>query len=72
MPSRLKKGFTLIELLIVIAIIATLSAVLVANLLSAQNSAKDVSTKGYMNQVIKQTATTLMTHNISCFVFINY
>lgn len=46
------EGFTLIELLIVIAIIGLLSAVLIPNLLSARNRAKDTAAQAYLREAL--------------------
>jgi prepilin-type N-terminal cleavage/methylation domain-containing protein len=50
-----QKGFTLIELLVVIAIIGILAGMVVVNMSSAPNAAKDATVKSYMDQV-KSTA----------------
>lgn len=49
----LKKGFTLVELLIVIAILAILSAVGVANFQSARIKARDVGRKSDLQTIAK-------------------
>lgn len=47
----MKRGFTLIELLIVISIIATLVALITANLLSSRNKARDAQRKHDLGQI---------------------
>jgi prepilin-type N-terminal cleavage/methylation domain-containing protein len=49
--SKKKKGFTLIELLVVIAIIGILATIVVVNVNTARNKAKDAVVKGNMDQV---------------------
>lgn len=49
--SRLSQGFTLIELLVTIAIIAVLSAVLIANMVGIRERAADTKTKNDLNQL---------------------
>jgi len=46
-----KKGFSLVELLVVISIIATLSAILLPNLMGARERAKDASRISDMNSL---------------------
>lgn len=45
------KGFTLIELLVVIAIIAILAVIIMVNVGSARNKAKDTAVMGNMNSL---------------------
>lgn len=54
---KASKGFTIIELLVVIAIIAVLAAIIMANVISYRNKAKDSAIKGDMNSL--PTAATL-------------
>ncbi|OGZ71398.1 MAG: hypothetical protein A2904_01885, partial [Candidatus Staskawiczbacteria bacterium RIFCSPLOWO2_01_FULL_33_9] len=49
--NKFKKGFTLIELLVVIAIIGILASVLLVNLATTRNKAKDSAIKLEMAQI---------------------
>ncbi len=49
--KRQNSGFTLIELLVVISVIAVLSAVLMANFMSARERAKDSQKIGDLNEI---------------------
>lgn len=48
------KAFTLIELLVVVAIIGTLSSIVIANVVSARNKAKDNAIKAELKQLVTQ------------------
>lgn len=50
---RIFKGFTLIEILVVIAIIGTLSALLLPNFMDARARARDAQRKSDLNQIQK-------------------
>lgn len=51
--TKFNRGFTLIELLVTIAIIAVLSAVLIANMVGIRERASDTRTKNDLNQLKK-------------------
>lgn len=48
---NIKKGFTLIELLVAIAIIAIITSIGIANLLTAQKQARDAARREIINNV---------------------
>ncbi|MBU2540223.1 prepilin-type N-terminal cleavage/methylation domain-containing protein [Patescibacteria group bacterium] len=61
--DRFLTGFTIIELAVVIAIIAILAAIVIANINSYRNKAKDAAIKGNMNSL--PTAATMYIESIS-------
>src|SRR3989344_5695261 len=60
------RGFTLIELLIVIAIIGSLSAIVIASLSTARNKANDASVKANLHTV-KTQATVFFGENVNSY-----
>ena len=68
--NKFQKGFTLIELLVVIAIIGILASVLLVNLSSTRNRAKDATIKLEMSQIRTAVENFSLTNNTyvgSCF-----
>ena len=63
-----QKGFTLIELLVVIAIIGILAGMVVVNMSSAPNAAKDATVKSYMDQVKSTFAIQYANNNPSSYL----
>src|SRR3989344_1756235 len=50
----MKKGFTLVELLVVIAIIGILASIVLGNLSSSRNKARDAAVKGQLKSALLQ------------------
>lgn len=63
--SSIKKGFTLVELLVVVSIIGILTTLVVANLNSARERARDASRKSDLRNI--QTALRLYYNDIGSF-----
>ena len=62
-----RKGFTLVELLVVISILATLSALIVPNLMNAREKARDAKRKSDLRSIEKALELYRQDHNPPSF-----